>query len=275
MSTRTRVNSYRGRKDSAIALHYLWRMGEAMTHHRERFERVYARTEHVAPAHLIYESSDEEADHFFIKKLLAFDGLSPLKSLSGWLKRRVSAAELKKRREAMLVDGEMVTVHVEGWKEPYYALAADAPLLDTLMAGGVPGAWAPQDTTTEDEVTFLAPLDPVSARGRAKLLFDFDYVWEVYKPALQRKWGYYTLPILWGDRLVARTDLRLDRRMCTLVVCGFWLEDTTTGQDARFAAALRQGVERLMKFLGAEQFDARKLEPSRLRKRIQAMKPRW
>jgi uncharacterized protein len=151
----------------------------------------------------------------------------------------------------------------------------DAPLLDTLIAGGVPKAWSPQDTTTEDEVTFLAPLDPVSARGRAKLLFDFDYVWEVYKPAPQRKWGYYTLPILWGDRLVARIDLRLDRRTRTLVVCGFWLEDTTTGQDASFAAALRQGVERLMKFLGAEQFDARKLEPARLRKRIQAMKPRW
>jgi uncharacterized protein len=275
MSTRTRVNSYRGRKDSAIALHYLWRMGEAMTHHRERFERVYARTEHVAPAHLIYESSDEEADHFFIKKLLAFDGLSPLKSLSGWLKRRVSVAELKKRREAMLVDGEMVTVHVEGWKEPYYALAADAPLLDTLMAGGVPEAWAPQDTTTEDEVTFLAPLDPVSARGRAKPLFDFDYVWEVYKPAPQRKWGYYTLPILWGDRLVARIDLRLDRRTRTLVACGFWLEETTTGQDVSFAAALMRGVGRLMRFLGAEQFDAHRLEPSRLRKRIQAMKPRW
>ena len=80
MSTRTRVHSYRGRKDSAIALHYLWRMGEAMTHHRERFERVYARTEHVAPAHLIYESSDAEADHFFMKKLLAFNGLSPLKA---------------------------------------------------------------------------------------------------------------------------------------------------------------------------------------------------
>jgi uncharacterized protein len=274
MSTRTRVNSYRGRKDSAIALHYLWRMGEAMTHHRERFERVYACTQHVAPAHLIYESSDAEADHFFMKKLLAFNGLSPLKVLSGWLKRRMSTAELKNRRNAMLEHEEIVTVHVEGWKEPHYALAADAPLLETLMAGGVPKAWIPQDTTTDDEVTFLAPLDPVSARGRAKLLFDFDYVWEVYKPAHQRKWGYYTLPILWGDQLVARIDLRLDRQTCTLVVCGFWLEETTTGQSARFAAALLKGIERLMQFLGVERLDAQKLEPARLRKRLQAVKPR-
>ena len=275
MSSRTRVQSYRGRKDSAIALHYLWRMGEAMTHHRQRFERVYARTEHVAPAHLIYESSDAEADHFFMMKLLAFHGLSPLKTLSGWLKRQMSAAEAKNRREAMLEHEEIVTVDIEGWKEPHYVLATDVPLLEILMAGDVPKAWIPQDTTTDDEVTFLSPLDPVSARGRAKLLFDFDYVWEVYKPAHQRKWGYYTLPILWGDRLVARIDLRLDRQTRTLVVCGFWLEETSTGQSARFAAALLKGIERLMQFLDAERFDAQKLEPSRLRKRLQALKPRW
>jgi uncharacterized protein len=129
----------------------------------------------------------------------------------------MSATELKNRREAMLMNGEIVKIHVQGWKEPHYALAADAPLLDALMVGDVPKAWAPQDTTTHDEVTFLAPLDPVSARGRTKLLFDFDYVWEVYKPAHQRKWGYYTLPILWGDQLVARIDLRFERRTHTLV----------------------------------------------------------
>jgi hypothetical protein len=60
-----------------------------------------------------------------------------------------------------------------------------------------------------------------------------------------------------------------------LVVCGFWLEETRTGRDAGFAAALMKGIERLMKFLGAERFDALKLEPSRLRRRLQAMKPRW
>ena len=53
MATRTRTDSYRGRKDSALALYYLWLTGEVMTHHRENFERVYALTETVAPAHLI------------------------------------------------------------------------------------------------------------------------------------------------------------------------------------------------------------------------------
>jgi hypothetical protein len=58
------------------------------------------------------------------------------------------------------------------------------------------------------------------------------------------------------------------------VVCGFWLEEATTGQDVRFAAALQTGLERLMKFLGVERLDVQKLEPPRLRKRIQATKPR-
>ena len=77
MATRTRTESYRGRKDSALALYYLWRTGEVMTHHRENFERVYALTEAVAPAHLIRESDDEaETDRFLIKKDVAFSGLS-------------------------------------------------------------------------------------------------------------------------------------------------------------------------------------------------------
>ena len=93
-------------------------------------------------------------------------------------------------------------------------------------------------TTTTDEVVFLAPLDPVSARGRAKVLFDFDYVWEVYKPADKRKYGYYTLPILWGDRLVGGFDSKLDRTTNTFVILGFWLEDEALGTDETFATGI-------------------------------------
>ena len=103
--------------------------------------------------------------------------------------------------------------------------AATPSLLRDLSAGRVPKAWTPLETTTTEEVVFLAPLDHVSARGRAKVLFGFDYVWEVYKPVHQRKFGYYTLPILWGDRLVARFDSKLDRTTNTFVILGLWLED--------------------------------------------------
>src|SRR6266487_2581713 len=78
IATRTRTKSYRGRKDSALALYYLWRAGEVMIHHRERFERVYALTETVAPAHLIRESDEPEADRFLIRKDVSFAGLGRL-----------------------------------------------------------------------------------------------------------------------------------------------------------------------------------------------------
>ena len=76
MHERQRVDHYRGRKDSALALHYLWRIGEAMVTRRERFERVYARTERVAPRSLIRESDDATADDALLRKEVAFDGLT-------------------------------------------------------------------------------------------------------------------------------------------------------------------------------------------------------
>jgi uncharacterized protein YcaQ len=103
-------------------------------------------------------------------------------------------------------------------------------------------------------VTVLAPLEIVSARGRAAKIFDFDYVWEVYKPAHQRRWGYYTLPVLYGDRLVARFDAKLERNTRTLQIKGFWLEE---GQklDKRFISALKAGIKRFMVFSGAEKIE--------------------
>jgi uncharacterized protein YcaQ len=253
MTTRTRTESYRGRKDSALALYYLWRTGEVMTHHREKFERVYALTEAVAPAHLIRESDEAEAERFLLKKDVAFAGLSRLSRTSDAFHRGVTFGEV---REALLTDGIIIEVRVEGWKPVHYALAEDAQLLLDLSAGRVPAAWTPAAASTQDEVVFLSPLDPVSARGRAKVLFGFDYVWEVYKPVEKRRFGYYTLPVLWGDRLVARFDSKLDRPSNTFIILGLWLEDEALGRDEAFAAALAAGMRRFVAFLGADRLDA-------------------
>jgi uncharacterized protein YcaQ len=269
MSTRTRTQSYRGRKDSALALYYLWRTGEVMTHHRERFERVYALTETVAPSHLMYESSDEEADRFMFRKEVSFSGLARLKRVADSYYRGVPFEKLKSIIEMMLADGEFIEVKVEGWKEAHIALGSDARLLRDLSAGRVPKAWTPLDTATSEEAVFLAPLDPVSARGRAKVLFGFDYVWEVYKPESQRKFGYYTLPVLWGDRLVARFDSKLDRTTNTFIILGFWPEDSALGRDEAFAEALACGFARFVTFLGASKLDAKAVREPLLRRRIE------
>ena len=269
MAKRTRTQSYRGRKDSALALYYLWRTGEVMTHHRERFERVYALTKTVAPADLIYESSEEETNSFLLRKEVGFNGLARLKRVADSFLRGVPFEKAKQIVEEMLANEEIIEVKVEGWKEPQFALGSDAKLLRDLSAGRVPKAWTPLETTTLEEAVFLAPLDPVSARGRAKVLFGFDYIWEVYKPAHLRKFGYYTLPVLWGDRLVARFDSKLDRTTNTFVILGLWLEDPSLGKNEAFAEALACGFERFVKFLGANRLDAKTIREPLLRRRVQ------
>jgi uncharacterized protein len=157
---RRRMNNYRGRKDSSVALYYLWRTGELMTHHRERFERVYALAEHVAPAGLLRESSDEEADAFIFAKTIAFHALHRLRGtgsgdignpvLRRVLNRPVTAREVAGLRDKMLSAGDIVAVRVEGMKELHYALGADANDLRELAAGRTPRAWRPCDTTTRE-----------------------------------------------------------------------------------------------------------------------------
>jgi uncharacterized protein YcaQ len=157
-------------------------------------------------------------------------------------------------------------VQVEGLKDLYYALASDAKDLREVGAGRSPRAWRPCDTTTREEVTFLSPLDIVTARERARALFDFDYQWEVYVPKARRRYGYYALPILWDDALVARSDLKLDRSSNTLVVCGIWFEDRKTAMNLAFNDALAKGIARFMRFIGATKLDPSAVEPRSVRK---------
>lgn len=271
LASRTRTENYRGRKDSAVALYYLWRIGDVMTHQRKNFERVYALTEAVAPAHLIRESDDAEADRFLIKKEVSFSGLSRLSSKADAFFRGVPFGDAAPSLAGMVADGDLIEVRVEGWKPVHYALASDAGLLDEIAAGRVPTEWAPLEGGTDEEVVFLAPLDQVSARGRAKAIFGFDYVWEVYKPEAKRKYGYYTLPVLWGDRLVARFDSKLDRTANRFVILGFWLEDPALAGDGAFAEALARGFARFVTFLGAESLDATAIREPLLRQRVAGM----
>jgi uncharacterized protein YcaQ len=273
MAKRTRTQSYRGRKDSSLALYYLWRTGEVMTHHRENFERVYALTETVAPAHLIRESDEAEADRFLIKKEVGFYGLARMSRTSDAFHGRGEPDRAAKRLfAAMIAEGEIIEVQVEGWKALHCMPGSDAEVLRDLSAGHVPKAWAPLETATTEEVVFLAPLDHVSARGRAKGLFGFDYIWEVYKPEHQRKFGYYVLPVLWGDRLVARFDSKFDRATSTFVILGLWLEDEALGTHEAFAEALARGFARFVAFLGASKLDATAIREPLLRRRVSSSK---
>jgi uncharacterized protein len=108
-------------------------------------------------------------------------------------------------------------------KSNRFVVAEEVGLLEQaereVVAGEPPGGAAPG-------VAFLAPLDPlVWDRQLLRPLFGFDYIWEVYVPQKKRRWGYYVLPLLYGDRMVGRIEPRFDRAADTLRILGLWWED--------------------------------------------------
>lgn len=267
--------NYRGRKDTSLALYDMWISGELMIHHRDGFERVYDFRENIAPNECDYVASEEEAEEFFARKTVSFVGVKRESQMLGemryYLRKEYSKAEMSNLLGHWKESGMLKQVQVEGGRETYLVLAEDIPVLEMLEMGRVPRGWNPKETTTLDEVTLLAPLDIVSARGRAKKLFDFEYKWEVYTPEHKRRWGYYVLPILYGDELVARLDSKLDRTKMTLEIKGFWHEDDAPVKSADFAEALGKGLIRFAHFLEAKNVDVSAIKPVRLRTHVKKM----
>jgi uncharacterized protein len=138
------------------------------------------------------------------------DGL-PLKSAG----RKALIEELQDR-------GDLVAVAVEGVRGLRYVPATEVDRLDEAEREVEEGR---PPSESRAGVAFLAALDPLAwDRDLLRSLYDFDYLWEVYVPAAKRRWGYYVLPIHFGDRLVGRIEPRLDRRAGTYRVAGLWWE---------------------------------------------------
>ncbi|MBP5463397.1 MAG: winged helix DNA-binding domain-containing protein, partial [Lachnospiraceae bacterium] len=122
-------------------------------------------------------------------------------------------------------------------------LGEDEPLMQAVLSG-----------TIDDRarMEFLAPLDPVLwDKALIEALWDFRYSWEIYTPAAQRKYGYYTLPILFGDRFVGRVDSAVDRREGVLRVQGLWWEPGVR-VTKKLETALERTLQRFAKFNGCE-----------------------
>ncbi len=119
---------------------------------------------------------------------------------------------------------------------PYYAQTSMLKLLDEPLSSPC--------------VMFLGPLDSLLWDRKTLLqIFDFDYIWEVYKPAEQRKWGYYVLPVFYGDRFVARVDSRLEKG--TWTISRWWWEPDIT-LDVDLLDALRTAVKNFLHYLRAD-----------------------
>jgi uncharacterized protein YcaQ len=262
--------TYRGSKAGALALYYLWRTGEAMTHRRAGFERVYAATERVAPPGALVEVDEREAELFIARKAVAYHGIGRIPPMSLLFARKVSREDQRSLEETLVERGEIVHVAVEGWKGGQLILGADLPLLKEVALGGVPEAWQPFGTTTDDEAVLLSPLDTVVARGRAATLFGFEHAWEIYKKPQDVRYGRYTMPMLVGDQLVGRLDAKTDRKAGALVVNGVWFENGVTARED----AVARGVARLVEFLGLARVDAEAVTDRRLARLLTAPRGR-
>ena len=260
--------TFRSDKDAARALRHLWLTGELMTHGRKGFERLYALRRDVAPAEVQHAATADEADDFFARKALALLGLATARDWAHrfrHLARRRSDPDRERRRlDELLSSGAAVRTQVDDGPE-HYLLSERAEHLEAVQDGSVPRAWRTPRADTLAEATFLAPLEFATARGRAAQWFDFEYVWEVYKPAAKRRWGYYVMPILYGDRLVGRADLRIDRPARTLVVPRLWLERSASARDADLVRAIGLGLRRLAVWAGGDHVQLDATSPARLR----------
>ena len=223
---------------------------------RDGNRRVYDLAERLFPAKLLaqHPPPDEQQRHRLLSRYRAHGLLGTGGQAELWLGTTRRATERAVRRAELVGSGELVEVAVEGLRGPRYVPSDALATLDaaaTELRDGTPPGRA------EPGVAFLAPLDPfVWDRALLRDLFGFDYVWEVYVPQARRRWGYYVLPILFGDRLVGRIEPRIERREGVLRVVGLWFEDGFDPlADATFvpafAAALRAhagfgGVERIV-----------------------------
>ncbi|HET7829516.1 MAG TPA: crosslink repair DNA glycosylase YcaQ family protein [Candidatus Limnocylindrales bacterium] len=223
---------------------------------REGNRRVYDLVERLFPAELLDRrpSFDEQQRHRLLSRyrgngLLGATGEYTLFAGIGKAPQRYAY------REQLEEAGELVHVEVEGFRGARYVVTDELPILDEAEAevasGDDPGGRRPG-------VAFLAPLDPlVWDRDLLLRLWDFDYRWEVYVPGPKRRWGYYVLPMLYGDRLVGRIELRADRAAKTLRVLGLWWEADFDPLDERsegFADAFADALRAHLEFAGMARF---------------------
>jgi uncharacterized protein len=240
--------SFRGGKEATQALYYLWLKGEVMVDSRRGGEKVYDLSSRLFSRTPKTVSVEEAEEHTILQTLQRLGLATPTEWLAyahTAILRSSLRYEWKARMRQWVHRGVIQGMDVEGWSGRRWFLTEAGAELESLRNGEIPRAWRPVSVTTEEEVVFLSPFENTTARGRSQHLFDFELLCEFYKPAAKRRWGYYTLPILFGDSLVARIDMRMESLTSTIRVLGFWPEAPTWTKDPDFAVALGKGLARL------------------------------
>ncbi|HYI19156.1 MAG TPA: crosslink repair DNA glycosylase YcaQ family protein [Solirubrobacteraceae bacterium] len=218
--------------DVKRAIEFLFWSGQVTSARRRGFERLYDVPERVLPAEVLATPTPpvEEAQRRLLTVAARSMGVATERDLRDYF--RLPTAEAKARIAELVEDGALEPVRVDGWRHPAY--------LD-------PAARFPRRV---DACAVLGPFDSlIWERDRVERLFGFRYRIEIYVPAEQRVHGYYVLPFLLGDRLVARADLKADRQAGVLRVQAAHAEEHAPPETAE---RLRDRLEAMAGWLGLE-----------------------
>ena len=215
-----------------IACEHLFAVGAIGVTYRRGFERVYDLMDRILPASVAAAPTPAAADakRSLVAIAARAHGVGTAADLADYY--RLGVADTKRALAELVEDGAVLPARVDGWREPAY-LHRDARI--PRMVGGA---------------ALLSPFDPlVWKRARTERIFEYHYRIEIYTPAPKRTYGYYVLPLLVGDRLVGRFDLKADRAGGRLLVQASWVEP---GSDPAVAADAAAGeLIRMARWLGS------------------------
>lgn len=206
-------------KLSSAAMDYMFNIGIIGVKEKKNVQKVYDLIENILPKEVLNKEdpfdSDKSFYKWYFKRRIGSIGVYWDRNGGGWLGHFVSDKKLRKEiLQELCEEGQLLRIDVDGINENFYIRAEDLKML--------PAA----ENDLEKKVNFLAPLDNLLwDRKLVKDIFDFEYSWEVYIPAQKRKYGYYVLPVLYGDRLVARFEPEAHRGNAVLKIKNWWWED--------------------------------------------------
>lgn len=220
-----------GWSDGKHAVEWLFWTGDLTTHERRKFERIYDLTERTLPSRIASAPTPtrEEAQRQLLCISLKAMGVATERDLRDYF--RLGVADTRARLADLVEAGDARPVKVEGWKDIAYM----APKVTMAKSA--------------DATALLTPFDSlIFDRQRTERLFDFRYRIELYTPGPKRIYGYYVLPFLMGDRIVARVDLKSDRANGRLLASGAFSEPGTTAGEV--AEALAAELQVMARWLG-------------------------
>jgi uncharacterized protein YcaQ len=232
-------------KPAKRALENLFMQGDLMISYRHNFHKVYDLTERVIPNDIdVSMPSEEEYIRFLIVRYLEANGLGQASEMSYLLKNTRSVVD--KYLQEMHSNGELMNLKIG--EENYYALPDSLELLNKPLS--------------RSKLKILSPFDNlVIQRKRIKTLFNFDYQIECYVPAAKRQYGYFSLPVLWDGKLVARVDCKAERKKSILHINHLALEPNLKKIES-FSIALAKELKEFMKFNNCDRIQVHKITPS-------------